>query len=428
MRGDGRDRGDAIQQGSHIEAGAARQDRYRAFGVKRGDFVFGGIGPIRSGAGLRPVPGAEKPVLDPLHLVDGRPRAEDCEIGIDLCAVRVDNDGAPSLTLERKRKTDGTIALAARGRPCNERQRRQRSRHVMEIPLLIARLIADPTGYTASLDAATAALEAQGMRVAMARMDDVNSPVLQISLPDGDREALSRVLDAHFRPSDLLISDDEIRMPHLLISDMDSTMIGQECIDELADFAGLKEQIADITERAMQGELDFESALRERVMLLRELSEGAITECLSTRIEPMPGAKTLVATLRAKGCRTVLVTGGFHQFADPVAEQLGFERVVGNRLEVSHGALTGGLIGPITDSSVKKAVLLEETAQLGDGAVSLATGDGANDIPMLEAATYGIAYRAKPKARAAANGWIDRGDLTAILHLLRIDEQEWIHC
>ena len=292
--------------------------------------------------------------------------------------------------------------------------------------MLIARLIADPNGYSASLDKATAALEARGLRVAMAELDDVNSPVLQISLPDGDAAVLSAVLDEYFNPSDMLIADEEVRVPHVFVSDMDSTMIGQECIDELADFAGLKAQIADITERAMQGELDFESALRERVSLLSNLREEAIQECLATRITPMPGAKTLVATLRSKGCRTVLVTGGFHQFADPVAEQLGFERVVGNRLEVTGGALTGGLVGAITDSSVKKAVLLEEMAHLGDGGISLATGDGANDIPMIEAATYGIAYRAKPKARAAANGWIDRGDLTSILHLLGIDEQEWV--
>lgn len=203
-------------------------------------------------------------------------------------------------------------------------------------------------------------------------------------------------------------------------------MIGQECIDELADFAGIKDQIAAITERAMQGELDFEGALRERVLLLRELSEGAIAECLATRIAPMPGARTLVATLKAKGCRTVLVTGGFHQFADPVAEQLGFDRVVGNRLDIADGRLTGGLVGPITDSSVKRAVLLEEMAQLGTGATSLATGDGANDIPMLEAATYGIAYRAKPKARAAADGWIDRGDLTSVLQLLGVPREDWV--
>lgn len=203
-------------------------------------------------------------------------------------------------------------------------------------------------------------------------------------------------------------------------------MIGQECIDELADFAGIKPQIAEITERAMQGELDFESALRERVLLLRNLSESAIVECLATRISPMPGARVLVETLKSKGCRTVLVTGGFHQFADPIAELLGFQRVVGNRLEIDGGSLTGGLVGAITDSSVKKAVLIEEMGELGADAVSLATGDGANDIPMLEAATYGIAYRAKPKARAAANGWIDRGDLTAILELLGIPQSEWV--
>lgn len=249
---------------------------------------------------------------------------------------------------------------------------------------------------------------------------------IELELPHGDAAGVREVLDRHFAPSDLLLVDHEPVIPRVFVSDMDSTMISAECIDELADFAGIKDRIAEITERAMQGELDFESALRERVRLLEKLDEGAIGECLATRIDPMPGAKTLVATLKAKGCRTVLVTGGFHQFADPVAEQLGFERVVGNRLEVVDAKLTGGLIGSIVDSSVKKAVLLEEMAKLGAGATSLATGDGANDIPMIEAATYGIAYRAKPKARAAADGWIDRGDLTAILELLGIPRSEWV--
>jgi phosphoserine phosphatase len=176
----------------------------------------------------------------------------------------------------------------------------------------------------------------------------------------------------------------------------------------------------------MQGVLDFEAALRQRVALLRDLPEAAIAQCLAERIAPMPGARTLVATLKAKGCRTVLVTGGFHQFADPVAEQLGFDRVAANRLEIVAGKLTGGLAGPITDSAVKKAVLLEEMALLGENATSLATGDGANDIPMIEAATYGIAYYAKPKARMAADGWIDRGDLTSVLELLGIPREEWV--
>ncbi|MBU2588939.1 MAG: HAD-IB family phosphatase, partial [Alphaproteobacteria bacterium] len=174
-----------------------------------------------------------------------------------------------------------------------------------------------------------------------------------------------------------------------------------------------------------QGEIDFEAALRERVALLEGLDESAIRECLAERITPTPGAATLVATLAALGARTVLVTGGFHHFADPVAAMLGFDRVVGNRLAVEGGRLTGGLIGPITNSAVKAAVLRDELAVMGDGAHSLATGDGANDIPMIAAATYGFAYRAKPKARSAANGRVDCGDLTAVLTLLGIPRSDW---
>jgi phosphoserine phosphatase len=291
--------------------------------------------------------------------------------------------------------------------------------------VLIARLIADRATLAASLDAATAAIEAEGMRLALAEMLEFCGDVLELSLPEGDPAVLARIVDQHFQPSDALISTAEIRVPDLFVSDMDSTMIGQECIDELADFAGLKDHIAAITERAMQGELDFRSALMERVLLLRDLPEGAIAECLNTRIAPMGGAKMLVETLKRKGCKTVLVTGGFHHFADPVAEMLGFERVVANSLGVADGALTGQVAEPITDSGVKRAVLLEELAGLGEGAIAMATGDGANDIPMLEAAQYGIAYRGKPKTRAASNGWIDRGDLTSVPRLLGIPEADW---
>ncbi len=260
----------------------------------------------------------------------------------------------------------------------------------------------------------------------MAEMLDSCGNVLELELPEGDPAVLRATLDKHFKPSDLVVTERDVAIPQVFVSDMDSTMISAECIDELADFAGVKPQIAAITERAMLGELDFETALRERVQLLRGLPESAIAECLEKRIQAMPGARVLVATLKARGCRTVLVTGGFHQFADPVGEQLGFDRVVANRLAVEDGMLTGGLTGGITDSGVKRAVLLEEMARLGQYAVSLAAGDGANDIPMLEAATYGLAYRAKPKARAAADGWIDRGDLTAVLDLFGIPESEWV--
>ncbi len=269
-------------------------------------------------------------------------------------------------------------------------------------------------------------IEARGWDVAGAGMLEFCTNVLELELVEGDPAQVRAILDRCFPDSDLLLSNQPFSLPNLFVSDMDSTMIGQECIDELADFAGLKDRIAAITERAMQGELDFESALRERVGLLKDLPEAAIRQCLDERIRPMPGARTLVSTLKARGCHTVLVTGGFHSFADPVAEMLGFDRVVGNRLGLHEGVLTGGLVGGIVDSSVKKKVLLEETERLGADVVSLATGDGANDIPMIEAASFGVAYRAKPKARSAADGWIDRGDLTAILDLLGVAREDWV--
>ena len=292
--------------------------------------------------------------------------------------------------------------------------------------MLIARLIADPGRLESGLAAATTALAARGLALAQATMLARSPQVCEIVLPHGDAGEVRGVLDAAFPGADLLLSDRPFAFPRVFVSDMDSTMIGQECIDELADFAGLKPQIAAITERAMQGELDFESALRERVALLKGLSASAIDQCLAERIRPVEGAKTLVATLRARGCRAVLVTGGFHQFADPVAAQLGFERVVANRLEIADGMLTGGLLGAVCHSGTKLDTLVEEAARAGDDTATLATGDGANDIPMIAAARYGVAYRAKRNARAAADGWIESESLTAILHLLGVPEREWV--
>ncbi len=291
--------------------------------------------------------------------------------------------------------------------------------------MLIARLIAEPSRVERGIKGLTAALADTDVPVANAVMLDSCGDVLQIESPGDDMARLRAALDAHFGPGDAIISRDAIRPPDIFVSDMDSTMIGQECIDELADYAGLKPQIAAITERAMQGELNFEAALRERVGLLAGLGEDAISRCLAERIRPTQGARVLIATLGKLGCRTVLVTGGFHHFADAVGAQLGFDRVVGNRLEVAGGRLTGGLVGGICGSATKRMVLESEIARRGPNAVSMAAGDGANDIPMLQAATYGIAYRAKPKARAAANGWIDRGDLANLLDLLDIARRDW---
>lgn len=291
--------------------------------------------------------------------------------------------------------------------------------------MLIARLIAETDACETRLDALSVALAAAGSPVAAAAMPEGDAGVLELQMGEGDPAAVLAAIDKVFEAPAMLVARGPIAVPRLFVSDMDSTMIGQECIDELADYAGIKPQIAEITERAMQGELDFEAALRERVALLAGLDERAIAACLAERITASPGAKVLVATLNALGARSVLVTGGFHHFADPVAEMLGFHRVVGNRLEVAGGKLTGGLVGPITDSAVKAAVLREELVLLDDDTHSLATGDGANDIPMIAAATYGFAYRAKPKARDAANGRVDSGDLTAVLTLLGIPQSEW---
>ena len=273
------------------------------------------------------------------------------------------------------------------------------------------------------ISALRSAWEAQGWD---SRLESDGPDMIELRVSSWDNAQVRELIDAHIGPSDGLVTAIPPVEPRLFVSDMDSTMIGQECIDELADYAGLKPQIAAITERAMQGELDFEAALRERVGLLAGLDESAIEQCLQDRIAPNPGAKELVETLRGRGCRTVLVTGGFHHFADRVGAQIGFDRVVGNRLEVVAGKLTGRLDGPVVDSATKKAVLDEEMQTLEAQATSLAAGDGANDIPMLDAANIGVAYRAKPKARDAANCWIDRGDLTNVLTLLKIGQDKWV--
>ncbi len=226
--------------------------------------------------------------------------------------------------------------------------------------------------------------------------------------------------------ADIFVRPQGAPPPRLLVADMDSTMIACECIDELADFAGRRDEIAAITERAMRGELDFAAALKERVAALAGLAEHAIDQCLAERVRPNPGAATLVATLRAQGVRTVLVTGGFTRFAEPVAAMLGFDRVVANRLGVEGGRLTGTVEGPVVDAATKRAVLLAEAEGLGGPAVAIAMGDGANDIPMLEAAGLGVAYRAKPRAAAAAHARIAHGDLATLLWGLGWPRSAWV--
>ncbi|HEU0310681.1 MAG TPA: phosphoserine phosphatase SerB [Sphingomicrobium sp.] len=217
------------------------------------------------------------------------------------------------------------------------------------------------------------------------------------------------------------------REKRLLVADMDSTMIGQECIDELADYAGVKPKVADITERAMHGELDFAGALKERVGLLRGLEESVIDTCLAERIRPNPGASTLVRTMRARGAETILVSGGFTAFVAPIAEEIGFERFEANVLGVQDGRLTGITEGRIVDSRRKHDVLAEARDRLGLAVgETLAIGDGANDIPMVEEAGLGIAYRAKPALAAVADARLDHHGLDALLWAQGIPRSGWV--
>jgi phosphoserine phosphatase len=198
---------------------------------------------------------------------------------------------------------------------------------------------------------------------------------------------------------------------------VDSTIIGQECIDELADFLGIRDHVAKITTRAMRGEIDFVPALRERVALLAGLSIDVIDKVLAERITFTPGAATLVATLRAQGAYTALVSGGFTLFTAPIAEKLGFDTSDANALDVEGGRLTGRILEPVHGEAAKRDALLRLCAELGLAASeTLAVGDGANDMAMLGEAGLGVAFRAKPAVAAAALARIDHADLTALLY------------
>ena len=241
------------------------------------------------------------------------------------------------------------------------------------------------------------------------------------------RDEARAALESAWPGVDVVVQPVEGRAKRLLVADMDSTMITVECIDELADYAGLKPEIAAITERAMRGELDFEAALDARVALLKGLDEGVIEACLKERVRIMPGARALVRTMRARGAQAILVSGGFTRFAEPVAREIGFDRAIANVLDIAGGTLTGTVARPIVGREAKEATLVEARRVLGlDAHETMAVGDGANDLAMIGAAGLGVAYHAKPVVAAAAAARVEHGDLTVLLWAQGIARRDWV--
>jgi phosphoserine phosphatase len=228
-------------------------------------------------------------------------------------------------------------------------------------------------------------------------------------------------------PIDIVVQPQAARRKKLFLADMDSTMIGQECIDELADFVGLKTHVAAITDRAMRGEIEFESALRERVALLKGLSVDVIDKVIRERITLTPGGRELVATMRAHGGWTCLISGGFTLFTKVIAERIGFQENRGNELIVRDGKLTGEVKEPILGRAAKLATLTElrEAFDL-DNIDTLVAGDGANDLGMIQEAGLGVAFHAKPAVAAGAAARIDYGDLTALLYAQGYRREEFV--
>jgi len=238
-----------------------------------------------------------------------------------------------------------------------------------------------------------------------------------------DAEALARAAVGE-RPIDVVVQSLAGRKKRLLVADFESTIIENEMLEELADFLGMRAHVAEITRRAMNGEIDFLAALSERVALLRGLPASVLDEA-AARIRLMPGAASLIATLRRAGVHTALVSGGFTVFAEPVAATLGFDRVAANRLDIADGKLAGTLTPPIVTGATKRDMLVSLAAELGlDRAETMAVGDGANDLPMLREAGLGVAFHAKPAVAAATRWRIDHADLTGLLYAQGYREAE----
>lgn len=292
--------------------------------------------------------------------------------------------------------------------------------------LVVTLVAADPHDLPAAMEAVEIAVAGGGTLVGAADLLGPNAADLMVesAAPAVVREQAEAALAG--RRVDVCVQPVDGRRKRLLIADMDSTIINVECLDELADFAGVKAQVSAITERAMAGELAFEGALRERVAMLKGLEIDALQACYDARVRLNPGAETLVRTMAAHGARCVLVSGGFTFFTGRVATAAGFHDNRANTLIEDDGRLVGLVGEPILGREAKLAALREEAEALGvTPAAALAIGDGANDLAMIEAAGLGVAYRAKPIVAAQADARVDHADLTALLYFQGYRREEF---
>jgi phosphoserine phosphatase len=417
-----RHRRQTLRQHLEIKPGAANENRENAPLARLSEGLFG-LG--EEGAGRKIHRGIDvtiEPVRNLSLLLPRRPRGEDREVAIYLHRVGIDDHAAGFLRqCKRERR------LAAGGRPCDKHGITAFGSKIHPMSFVVTLICnpANPALDSTVIDGARALLPSPGP--ANWLFDEVAADIPFEGVEDiGAIERRLREARGDL-PIDIVVQPRVARRKKLLLADMDSTMIEQECVDELADFAGVKARVAAITERAMRGEIEFRPALRERVALLKGLPVSVVDEVLKNRITLTSGGRELVATMRAHGAYACLISGGFTLFTRAVAAMAGFDENRANQLIVENGKLTGEVAEPVLGRAAKLATLVEllESFDLDD-IDTLVVGDGANDLDMIGHAGLGVAYHAKPAVATAAKVRIDHGDLTALLYAQGYRREEFV--